>query len=280
MAYIILFTEKIKKVDLMIQSDMDELYESIAKEMRAKKNRVRNIIGNSHWGEEGKYKEIILKKIIQRYLPHDLSIGTGFIATKTNELIDATSQIDLILYKNSYPPLFREDDFVILHPEPVCAIIEVKTNISNSKKKMEEILEKATRNAIKVIRNKKKPNSPNFFNGIFSYDTEMKHEAVLDAYNKHLDTIYNDSEIDASHFDKRVGAVNHICLNQDIYLKTVYHGFGAFQTKQQAPAHFISELFEHLKFDEIYGYEDWFAFPRKDGEMIDRIDTIDPPKDE
>ena len=64
MAYIILFTEKIKKVDLMIQSDMDELYESIAKEMRAKKNRVRNIIGNSHWGEEGKYKEIILKKII------------------------------------------------------------------------------------------------------------------------------------------------------------------------------------------------------------------------
>ena len=75
----------------MIQADMDELYESIAKEMHAKKNRVRNIIGDSHWGEEGKYKEIILKNIIQRYLPHDLSIGTGFIATKTNESISTTS---------------------------------------------------------------------------------------------------------------------------------------------------------------------------------------------
>ena len=30
------------------------------KEMHAKKNRVRNIIGDSHWGEEGKYKEILL----------------------------------------------------------------------------------------------------------------------------------------------------------------------------------------------------------------------------
>ena len=264
----------------MIQADMDELYESIAKEMHAKRNRVRNIIGNSHWGEEGKYKEIILKKIIQRYLPQDLSIGTGFIATKTNESIDATSQIDLILYKNSYPPLFREEDFVILHPEPVCAIIEVKTNISNSKRNLEEILVKASRNAIEVLRNKKQPNSPaHFFNGIFSYDTEMKPEAVLDAYKNHWDIISNDSGIDASHFNKIAGTVNHICLNQDIYLKTVYHGFGAFQTKQQAPAHFISELFEHLKFDEIYGYDDWFAFPREDGEMIDSIITIESPED-
>jgi hypothetical protein len=85
----------------MNQPDMDEFYESIGKEMYAKKNRVRNIIGDSHWGEEGKYKEILLKKIIQHYLPQDLSIGTGFIATKTNESISTTSQIDLILYPNS-----------------------------------------------------------------------------------------------------------------------------------------------------------------------------------
>ena len=131
-----------KKVDKMNKPDMDEFYESIGKEMYARKNRVRNIIGDSHWGEEGKYKEILLKKMIQRYLPQDLSIGTGFIALKTNESIHRTSQIDLILYKNSYPPLFREEDFVILHPEPICAIIEVKTNIRNSKKKWKKFLKK------------------------------------------------------------------------------------------------------------------------------------------
>lgn len=263
----------------MIQADMDELYESIAKEMHAKKNRVRNIIGDSHWGEEGKYKEIILKKIIQRYLPQDLSIGTGFVATKTNESIGTTSQIDLILYKNSYPPLFREEDFVILHPEPVCAIIEVKTNIHKSKKGLEKILENASENAIEVVRNKKQSNSsPHFFNGIFSYDTEMKPEAVLDAYKNHWDAKLNDPEIDK--YLMSAAAVNHMCLNQDIYFKTVHYGFGAFQTKQQAPAYFISKLIECLKFKEIYGYDDWFAFPREDGEMIGRINTIDSPEDE
>ena len=265
----------------MIQPDMDELYESIVKEMHAKKNRVRNIIGDSHWGEEGKYKEIILKKIIQRYLPQDLSIGTGFVATKTNESINTTSQIDLILYRNSYPPLFREEDFVILHPEPVCAIIEVKTNIRNSQNDLRKILENASRNAIEVLRNKKQPNSPpHFFNGIFSYDTEMNPEAVLDAYKNHWDVILNDPEIDTSHFIKLAGTVNHMCLNQDIYFKTILHGFGAFKTKQQAPAYFISKLFEHLKFNEIYLYDDWFAFPRGDGEKIGRINTIDSPEDE
>lgn len=265
----------------MNQPDMDEFYESIGKEIYAKKNRVRNIIGDSHWGEEGKYKEILLKKIIQHYLPQDLSIGTGFIATKTNESISTTSQIDLILYQNSYPPLFREEDFVILHPEPVCAIIEVKTNIRNSKKDLEEILEKASRNAIEVLQNKKEPYSPvHFFNGIFSYDTEMNHKAVLEAYKNHWDVILNDPEIDTLRNIMVHGAVNHMCLNQDIYLKTVYHGFGAFQTKQQAPAYFISKLFEHLKFNELYGSDDWFAFPRGDGEKIDSIITIDSPEDE
>jgi hypothetical protein len=263
----------------MNQPDMDEFYESIGKEMHAKKNRVRNIIGDSHWGEEGKYKEILLKKMIQHYLPQDLSIGTGFIATKTNESISTTSQIDLILYQNSYPPLFREEDFVILHPEPICAIIEVKTNIRNSKKDLEKILVKASRNAIEVLRNKKRPHSPvHFFNGIFSYDTEMDHKAVLEAYKKHWDVILKDPEIDTPLMVE--GTVSHMCLNQDIYFKKDYHGFGAFQTKQQAPAYFISKLFEHLKFNEIYGYDDWFAFPRDDGKKIDGIITIDSPEDE
>jgi hypothetical protein len=177
--------------------------------------------------------------------------------------------------------LFREEDFVILHPEPIYAIIEVKTNIRNSKKDLEEILDKASRNGIAVLQNKKKPNSPvHFFNGIFSYDTEMNYKAVLEAYKNHWDVILNDPEIDTHDFIKVEGTVTHMCLNQDIYLKKVYHGFGAFQTKQQAPAYFISNLFEHLKFNELYGSDDWFAFPRGDGEEIDSIITIDSPGDE
>lgn len=263
----------------MVQPDMDELYESIAKEMHAKKNRVRNIIGDSHWGQEGKYKETILKKIIQRHLPKDISIGTGFIATKIEETISTTSQIDLILYQNSYPPLFREEDFVILHPDPVCAIIEVKTNIPNSKPQLEEILNTASRNAIKVLQNKNQ-NNIKFFNGIFSYDTEMNIKAVLDAYKNHRDVLWNDPTIDKAKNIVSAATVNHMCLDQDIYFKSVYHGFEAFKSKQQAPAYFISKLFDYLKFKEIYLYDNWFAFPRGDGKTIDYINTIDKPEDE
>lgn len=258
----------------MIQSDVAELYESIGKEMHVKKNRVRNIIGDAHWGEEGKYKEILLKQMIQRYLPQDLSIGTGFIATKTDESISTTSQIDLIVYQNSYPPLFREEDFVILHPEPICAIIEVKTNIYSSKPDLEKIFDKASRNAIKVLQSKQNYTT-HFFNGIFSYDTDMGHKDVLDAYKNHRDVIWNDPTIDTPRHIVPAAAVSHICSNQDTYFKAVYHKFGAFQAKQQAPAHFISKLFECLKFKELSINDDWFAFPREDGEMIDSINTID-----
>ena len=33
---------------------------SISNELIATKDRVRNIIENRHWGEEGRYKEVIL----------------------------------------------------------------------------------------------------------------------------------------------------------------------------------------------------------------------------
>ena len=42
---------------------------SITKELKALQNRVRYLIGDSHWGEEGRYKEAILRNVIKRFLP-------------------------------------------------------------------------------------------------------------------------------------------------------------------------------------------------------------------
>ena len=40
--------------------DAKKFQESITKELDTVKDRVRRLIGSSHWGEEGKYKEAIL----------------------------------------------------------------------------------------------------------------------------------------------------------------------------------------------------------------------------
>ncbi|KAF5438220.1 hypothetical protein C5S35_00060 [Candidatus Methanophagaceae archaeon] len=170
--------------------------------------------------------------------------------------------------------MFREEDFVILHPDPIFAIIEVKTKIQNSKPDLVEIFKKASENGIKVLRNKKRPNHPiHFFNGVFSYDTEMNFDAVLDAFKNHWDAILNNPKIDTSR-GMVEGTVTHMCLNQSIYLKEVLHGFSAFTTKQQAPAYFISELFEYLNFDKLYGCDNWFAFPMGDGEIKGSIKLV------
>jgi len=138
--------------------------ESINKEFDLIKDRVDNLIDidANHHGENGAYKEAILRKIIKRFLPKNISIGTGFIVTKDdNDTYSRTTQIDIILYDNNYPLLFNEGDFIITTPKNVKAIIEVKTTIRNSD--LADIILKSKEN-MDLIGN------PHIFNGIFSYN--------------------------------------------------------------------------------------------------------------
>lgn len=130
--------------------DAQKFQESITKELDTVKDRVRNLIGNSHWGEEGRYKEAILKNVIARFLPANLSLGTGFVIRKDNNEAHISNQIDIIVYDNTIPILFSEGDFVITTYKNVKAIIEAKTKIRNNNlqeaiekaKKMERLLER------------------------------------------------------------------------------------------------------------------------------------------
>ncbi len=103
--------------------------QSIASEFSAIKDRVRFFINDKHWGEDGRYKEVILMNYLRRILPSDVSVGTGFVKNKIGEL---TGQIDIIVYKSSAPRLFSEGDFVILMPESILGIIEVKSKSTHS----------------------------------------------------------------------------------------------------------------------------------------------------
>lgn len=103
--------------------------QSIASEFSAIKDRVRFFINDKHWGEDGRYKEVILMDYLRRILPSDVSVGTGFVKNKIGEL---TGQIDIIVYKSSAPRLFSEGDFVILMPESILGIIEVKSKSTHS----------------------------------------------------------------------------------------------------------------------------------------------------
>lgn len=102
---------------------------SIAQEFKAYENRVRFLIDDANWAEEGRYKEIILMNYLKRNLPQGFSVGTGFVRNNSGEI---TGQIDIIIYENTYPLFFSEGDFIICNSNSVVGIIEVKTRIRPS----------------------------------------------------------------------------------------------------------------------------------------------------
>lgn len=187
-----------------------EYQKSISKEFKAYENRVRNLIDDANWGEEGRYKEIVLMSYLKRILPRNLSVGTGFV--RNSDLI--TKQIDIIIYENSIPTLFSEGDFIITTPENVVGIIEVKSSITPNN--LLGIINNANLNGV-IISSER---NISIFNGIFSYSIAQKSESFKNA----LERIDMKKIVEKKHwnefFPSRLSScVNHISLGENTFIK-------------------------------------------------------------
>ena len=98
--------------------------------------------GAAHVAEEGRYIESLLRSFLNKHLPKELEALSGFIirpATKVGdhdrerrklEEDQHSSQLDIIIYDSTnYPVYERFEEFVIVPPEGVVAIISVKKNL-------------------------------------------------------------------------------------------------------------------------------------------------------
>jgi len=191
--------------------DTKQFHISTGKELLAIKDRVRHLI--PHWGEDGRYKEAVLKNVIQRFLPAKFEIATGFVVKQTAHRGQhlSTKQIDLLVYDTDFPILFKESDFVIVTPDAVRAIIEVKANLENQG--LQKIIKKANQNGQFIYNGKTDLRFP-FFNSIFSYEGfQMPNmETISNAINTADDTFKVD--LNFSKFK-----VNHISFNKDWFFK-------------------------------------------------------------
>ena len=188
----------------MPEQNLPEFQKSIGKELLTIKDRVRNLIGDAHRGEEGRYKESVLKKMIREYLPHNLSIGSWFIVSKNEEQSPISKQIDIIIYDNRYPVVFRDGDFVIITQDMVKAIIEVKSKINSS---WEDWLKNVVNHLerledFETLKEEIRENS--VFSWIFAYEKGMR-EARLTDQSKYAWI--------------QLKYVNHISLWNDIFFK-------------------------------------------------------------
>lgn len=200
---------------------------SISKELLSVKDRVRHLIDNHHWGEDGRYKEIILSHTISQHLPKGASVGTGFVVN--NDKI--TKQIDIIVYRDEYPLLFKQDDFIIAPAEGVLGIIEVK---SRATARVEcEAIRTATDNGRIIGRR--------IFNGIFAF------EKVRKTINQDFKQALRNS----------AGCVDNICLGENIFIKYWDKGspgsnpyitpvYAVYEISQLSFGYFISNLVEDV----------------------------------
>ena len=101
--------------------DFSSYHLSLSKELFALKDRIRNLA--RHWQTDGEYKEVALRNLLRRHLPESVIIGRGFIVTPD----DSSTQIDILIVSANKPMLFKEGDLLIVTPDAVLGVIEVKT---------------------------------------------------------------------------------------------------------------------------------------------------------
>lgn len=187
-----------------------DYHKTTTKELLALTDKVRNLI--THWGEDGRYKEAVLKNVIRRFLPEKFTIGTGFVIKQTYNRGEhlSSGQIDLLIYDDASPVLFKEGDFVILTPDAVKGIIEVKANLQNQR--ISQVLRRANENGQFIFSGKDNKNQK-FFNGVFSFEgyNNFDRDVFVTSY------LQSNEGFTDTHFDKY--KVNHVSLNKDWFIK-------------------------------------------------------------
>ncbi len=108
--------------------DIEKYYRSLTAELEAVKDRVRTFIDDSHWLTDGEFKEGIIRSMLSQRLPDCVKIGRGFILTDSGP----TTQIDILLYRSDFPVIFRDGELVLITPDAVLGVVEVKSRVTRT----------------------------------------------------------------------------------------------------------------------------------------------------
>jgi hypothetical protein len=246
-----------------ISQNIKRFQESITKELTLTKDRVRDLIGNANWGEDGMYKEAILRKTISQFLPTNLNIGTGFILRNDDNVNGlngiTSSQLDIIIYDSKTPVIFKEGDFIILTEDAVRAVIEVKTKIINYSQDNDNSLNKIVSklNRLRDFPTFINPINRKKFVGLFCFEYEANYSA-----NRIEDALKESN-----------GLINHISLGPDKFIRYWENTYNLdpplehkgrcyikYNLLDLSFSYFISNLL-HICSDDDPDQRYWFSFP-------------------
>ncbi len=111
-----------------------------------------------------------MRTVLQRHLPKHLEPLRGFAIDGDH----STRQVDVLIFDNTKPALFRSGDLAFVTPDAAVGVIEVKSNISDTSK-LRLALEPLAENIERI----RKGGNPTAFAGLFSFDTALEGPAGL-----------------------------------------------------------------------------------------------------
>lgn len=228
--------------------DLAQYFKTISLECNALKKRVRCFIDENHWPTDGEFKETVLRQIISRSCPNNVSIGRGFVINGTT----CSRQIDVLIYDNTQPIFYKDGELVFIPPTACKAIIEVKSKYTAEKYR--EAVATVSENAM-FIRSKC-PNI-NLFVGIFFYEMDENSSRIALPSLKEI-TLSNNNKI-----------INHVCLGDKKFIKfwnfnptsriNNYNCWHLYSMPELTIGYFLHNLFLHLSSNLLdQNTNDWF----------------------
>ncbi len=176
-----------------------DYYKSISNEMLIMKDRIRQLIKNSHWLTDGEWKESILRTVLKRHLPSNLGVGRGFVLTTQG----SSKQIDVLIYDKNYPIIFKDGDLVFIEANAVRGIVEVKSTGTNDSlnKGFESLC--ANAECINLARTVDR----GIFVGFFAFDSSENVEIQI------LEKLQKNTK------EKKERIINHVCIGEKKFIK-------------------------------------------------------------
>jgi len=207
---------------------MENYFFLLSQEFDLRIKQAKEFIKN-HNPSLGVINEEILRKFLKDHLPKWIEVAQGFILSKDGTL---STQCDIIIYNsNFYAPLYRVNDLIIVPPESVIHVIEVKTKIN--KKILHEQFPKFK--TIKTL-------CPNANTSIFIF-YPPKWKKTIEYITKFDFTNYLDTEL-----PENIYGFNYYCLSKVNIVGENKRGIG-FMCMQYTNQKNQSALFENFFYD-------------------------------
>jgi hypothetical protein len=131
-----------------ITQDLTTYASLVGQSFSSRLDQLAAVIGDVHHLSLGVYKERLLASVIRSFIPKAFEVGTGFVLFPKERSPDkkyrpgfdelnqsdyeVSKQCDILVYDaGTYPTVFQDEGFVVLRPEAVRTVVEVKGMLDN-----------------------------------------------------------------------------------------------------------------------------------------------------